>query len=71
LINRVVGPDYLAGKFTLPSTTDDDPAHVVDAPTPLVSSDFNEEEGSSEFQAFRETVVHRASHGYTHGYFLN
>ena len=56
LINRVVGPDYLAGKFTLPSTTDDAPAHAVDAPTPLVSSDFNEEEGSSEFQAFRETA---------------
>ena len=64
LINRVVGPDYLAGKFTLPGTTDDAPAHAVDAPAhavdapaPLVSSDFNEEEESSEFQAFRETVV--------------
>ena len=57
LINRVVGPDYLAGKFTLPSTTDDAPAHVVDAPTPLAPSDVNKEEGSSEFQAFPETVV--------------
>jgi len=57
LINRVVGPDYLAGKFTLPSTTDDDPAHVVDAPTPLAPSDVNKEEESSEFQAFPETVV--------------
>ena len=57
LINRVVGPDYLAGKFTLPSTTDDAPAHVVDAPTPLAPSDANKEEGSSEFQAFPETVV--------------
>ena len=57
LINRVVGPDYLAGRFMLPSTTDDAPAHAVDAPTPLVSSDFNKEEESSEFQAFFETVV--------------
>jgi Aspartyl protease/Retrotransposon gag protein/Zinc knuckle len=57
LIGRVVGPDYLAGKFPLPGTTDDTPAHTVDAPTPLVPSVTNKEEESSEFQAFREGVV--------------
>ena len=57
LINRVVGADYLAGKFTLPSTTDDAPAHAVDAPTPLAPSDTSTEEEPPEFQAFPETVV--------------
>ncbi|MGB6314408.1 MAG: pol polyprotein, partial [Pseudolabrys sp.] len=57
LINRVVEPDYLAGRFMLPSTTDDAPAHAVDAPTPLVSSDFNKEEESPEFQASFEKVA--------------
>ena len=57
LINRVVGPDYLAGKFTLPSTADDAPAHAVDAPTPLAPSDTSTEEESPEFQALPETVV--------------
>src|SRR5215471_4081566 len=43
--------DYFAGKFTLPGTTDDASAYTVDAPMPLVPSDLNEEEGSSELQA--------------------
>jgi len=57
LINRVVGADYLVGKFTLPSTTDDAPAHAVDAPTPLAPSDTSTEEEPPEFQALPETVV--------------
>jgi hypothetical protein len=57
LLTRVAGPDYLARKFTLSGTADDTAAHSVDAPTPLVPSEFNEEELSPEFRSFREGVM--------------